>query len=192
MAMPLVVVRAGGFGRESLDVVDAASTASGTPIFDELSVADSAASDASLDHLNSPAIPFLENDWPRLDVRAEYLVGICAPSARWKIDERFAAHGSQLTFSEGVIVSAGVQVPTNFSLGQLAHLNSDSQSGHDFQLNNFFSVEPTAVISTDITMGAGCVVLPALTARDDVIVVAAAGVTRDIERSLTVKGVPAR
>lgn len=214
MTTPLVVVGAGGFGRETLDVVEAVNEASDTLVFEILGVLDSGPSDVNLARLAARGIPFLgsEDAWLEENGKAEYLIGIGSPVIRRTVDEKFVAAGlsaatvvhpaatvgSQATLAGGVVICAGAQVSTNVTLGRHVHLNPNSTIGHDSQLGDFVSVNPAAIVSGEVIVGsgvlvgAGSVILQGLTVGEKAVVGAAACVTRNIDLGLVVKGVPAR
>lgn len=212
--MQLVVVGAGGFGRETLDVVEAINRSSPSPAFEVLGVLDSSPSDANLERLAARGIAFLggEDAWLKSGNRAGYLIGVGSPGARRKIDAKFslaglvaatvvhptAILGSQVTTSEGVIICSGVQVSTNVRLGRHVHLNPNSTIGHDSVLADFVSVNPAAAVSGDVLVnsgvlvGAASVILQGLTVGENAVVGAGACVTKNTSANSVVKGVPAR
>lgn len=214
MTTPLVVVGVGGFGRETLDVVEAVNEASDTLVFEILGVLDSSPSDVNLARLAARGIPFLgsEDAWLEENGKAEYLIGIGSPALRREVDEKFAAAGlsaatvahptstvgSSVTFGAGTVVCAGVQISTNVTIGRHAHLNPNVTIGHDTNLGDFVSINPAATISGDVLVGArtlvgaGAVVLQGLTLGADVLVGASACVVNDIDPGITVKGIPAK
>lgn len=214
MPMQLVVVGAGGFGRETLDVVEAVNRSLPSPMFEVLGVLDSSPSDADLARLAARGITFLgdEDAWLKSGSRAGYLVGVGSPEARRRIDAKFlsaglvaatvvhpaAILGSQVTISEGVIICSGVQVSTNVRLGRHVHLNPNSTIGHDSDLADFVSVNPAAVISGDVKVhdgvlvGAGSVILQGLSVGANSVIGASACVVNPVASGEVVKGVPAK
>lgn len=214
MSTPLVVIGAGGFGREVLDVVDAVNRTAPVPVFNLLGVVDSNPTVENVTRLSKRGIPILgsETAWLASGRRAEYLIGVGNPQIRQRIDEAFLAAGqvaasivhpgssvgSEVRIGEGVIICGGVQVSTNVSLGRHVHLNPNSTVGHDSVLESYVSVNPSATISGEVTVGmrsligAGAVVLQGLAIGSDSVVGASACVVRDVDNEQVVKGVPAR
>lgn len=214
MSTPLIIIGAGGFGRETLDVVEAINRAASELVFNVLGVVDANPSAENLARLDARGIPYLGTDSAWLDggVRADYLIGIGNPAARKVVDAAFtsagfsaatAVHpaatiGSAVTIGEGSIVCGGVQVSTNVSLGRHVHLNPNSTIGHDSDLRDFVSINPAATISGEVTLGpctligAGAVVMQGIAIGAGALVGASACVVRDVPHAKTVKGVPAR
>ncbi len=214
MIRPLVVVGAGGFGRETLDVVDALNRSSAESVFEVLGVVDSNPSSANLDRLQRRGVPFLGSleEWLKTDPSAEYLLGVGSPTDRERLDDRCRAEGliaataihpsatvgSEMRADDGVIVCAGVNVSTNVTLGRHVHLNPGSTVGHDSNVRDYVSINPGAILSGEVNIkertlvGAGAVVLPGLTIGEGSVVGAAACVVRSVSANTVVKGVPAR
>jgi len=210
----LVVVGAGGFGRETLDVVDAINRASHEPVFDVIGVIDSSPSPSNLNALQRMGVAWLgtEADWLATGDDASYLVGIGNPVARERIAKVFddaglvaaiAVHpratiGSLSSLGAGTIVCAGAQISTNVALAAHVHVNPNATIGHDSHLSDFVSLNPGAIISGNVVVersslvGAGAVILQGLVVGSGSVVGASACVVRNVDAHRTVKGIPAR
>lgn len=205
----LVIVGAGGFGRETIDVVRAINSV--TPTWRLLGVIDDAPSEANLERLRALDVAHLGSlaDTP---ADAAVAIGVGSPRARTAIvsalsspERHFPAliHptaivGSEFQHGEGLIVLGGVSIGTNVRLGRHVHLNGHAVVGHDVVCHDFVSVNPNATISGTCVigprtlLGAACVILQNITLGSTVTVGAAACVTRDVSDGTTTKGIPAR
>lgn len=214
MSTRLVVVGAGGFGREALDVIQAINRQSSDHSFDLLGVVDDDPSTASLDRLMVRGVPYLGTveTWLSGDSRAEYLIAVGRPSARRTLAGLFEASGREPAtaihpsaiigtagvIGRGSIICSGVEVSTNVRLGAHVHLNPSVTIGHDVVLGDYVSVNPAATVSGDCSigdsavLGAASVILQGLTVGDGAVVGACACVVRNVALQSVVKGVPAR
>lgn len=205
----LVIVGAGGFGRETIDVVRAINSVSQT--WRLLGVIDDAPSEANLERLHALDVAHLGSlaDIPAYTAVA---VGVGSPHARSAIvsaltsrERHFPAliHptsiiGSQFHHGEGLIVLSGVSIGTNVRLGRHVHLNGHAVLGHDAMCHDFVSINPNATLSGECTVGAhtlvgaNSTVLQQLTLGAGVTVGAGACVTHPVIDGSTVVGVPAR
>lgn len=214
MATPLVIVGAGGFGREVADVIAAQNASMESPGYDLLGFVDSGPSDVNLERLRQRSMEYLgtESDWLEAGRLCHFIVGVGKPDVRRAISERFeqaghtpavAVHphatiGSIGLLGAGSVVCAGAQLSTNVVLGRHVHINPSAVVGHDTILGDFVSLNPGSIISGEVTVedvvlvGAGAVVLQGLRLGAGSLIGAAACVTRSVEPGRTVKGVPAR
>lgn len=207
-----MVVGVGGFGRETLDVLEAVGQMS--PTWHLLGVLDDAPAETDLERIYARGMRFLGSTQAWLDGgnEASYVVGVGAPATRRSIAERFelagltaatlihprAQAGTSTRIGLGSVVCAGAVISTNVTIGRHVHLNPNSTIGHDTELGDFVSINPGAVISGDCRVeheslvGASGTVLQGLVVGQGAIVGASACVVRDVPPRTTVKGVPAR
>ncbi len=213
MPEQIAIIGAGGFGRETLDVVEAL-LAAGEPL-ELLGVVDDQPRDIDLRRLANRGVPYLGSteQWvPTVSGDEHFIVAIGSPVLRKRMATRLrdagvratslihprALVGSQARIGAGVVITSGVQVSTNVTLGDHVHLNPGSIVGHDATLEHFVSVNPGAIVSGNVVvqtgtlLGAGSTVLQGLTIGAGSTVGAAACVTKDVAAGATVKGVPAR
>lgn len=214
MPEKLVIVGAGGFGRETADVVAAINAAGERPRWDLLGVIDDGPSPENLSRLEARRIPYLGTTAVMLarEERPRYVVGIGSPQVRAMLAHRFDAQGfsaatlidpgatigSECFVGEGSVILTGARVTTNVRLGRHVHLNPNATVGHDSVLGDFVSMNPGSSVSGDCTIegrvlvGVGAVVLNQLHVGAGALIGAASCVTKHVAPGVTVAGVPAR
>ncbi|MBB1494631.1 NeuD/PglB/VioB family sugar acetyltransferase [Propioniciclava sp. MC1595] len=213
MTQQVVVVGASGFGRESLDVLEA-MVAAGADL-EVLGVVDDAITSANRARLADRGVAFLgtRTEWLATAPGAvAYVLGIGAPGVRRRLVAELdavglrpftavhpsATFGARTTLAEGVVVCAGVAVSNNVKLGRHVHVNPNATIGHDADLRDFVSINPAAVISGEVVVGEGTLVgaaatvLQNLTVGEQVVVGAGGVVTKSVPSGVVAVGVPAR
>jgi sugar O-acyltransferase (sialic acid O-acetyltransferase NeuD family) len=210
----LVVIGAAGFGRETLDVLDAVNARPGGPRWSLVGVLDDAVSPHNRHQLERRRVPHLGpvDEWASAHPPISYVIGINDPSVRKRLATTLDAYqhsaatlihpsvicGFGVEWSPGVVVCAGVQLSTNVRLGAHVQINPGAIVGHDTVIEDFVSINPGAVISGSCVLeggsliGAAAVVLQGLRIGCEAVVGAAACVTHEVGARAVVKGVPAR
>jgi sugar O-acyltransferase (sialic acid O-acetyltransferase NeuD family) len=207
----IVVVGAGGFGREVLDIVVAMNAAGAS--LELLGSVDDGDATAHLlarrgvAHLG-PVAAFAADGANGIG----FVIGIGDGAVRRSIDELLTAAGAtpmvlvhpmatlgvDNEVGEGCILNAGARVTTTIGLGRHTHIHTNAAIGHDSVLGDFVSVFPGATVSggvrigDGVTIGTGANVLPGVTIGAGSFVGAGAVVTSDVDPGTTVAGVPAR
>ncbi|GEK86231.1 acetyltransferase [Microbacterium aerolatum] len=214
MADDILVVGAGGFGRETLDVIESINATRRAPLWNVLGIVDDDPEPVQRARLSERGYTWLGSgdEVTRMFGAVSYTLAIGKPQIRAKLATRFEAAGwlpvslihpsanvgSYARIGSGTVVCGGAQISTNTRLGRYVHLNPGAIVGHDSVLDDFVSVNPGAIISGEVSIGsgaligAGAVALQGLKIGADAVVGASACVTRDISPRSTVKGVPAR
>ena len=208
LATRLVLVGAGGFGREALDIV-VSMNAAGADL-ELLGYVDDLPGEHPL--IGRLGVTFLGTTDELVRLQAGFAIGIGSGEVRRKLDSKLTAAGcvpitlvhSMATvgadnrIGEGCILAAGARLTTNITLGRHVDIHVNSTIGHDSVLDDFASVYPGATVSGNVrlregvTIDTGANVLPGVTIGAGAFVGAGAVVTADVEPGVTVAGVPAR
>ena len=195
---PLVLVGAGGFGREVHDiVVEMNRDGAG---FELLGYVDDTRRRAPAGRAAGRAVAWAPpTSW--CDLRAGFAIGIGSGEVRRTLDAKLAAAGCMPVtlihpiatvgtdnhIGKGCILAAGARVTTNITLGRHVDLHVNSTVGHDSILDDFVSVYPGATVSGNVhlgeavTIGTGANVLPGVTIGAGAFVGAGAVVTTDVD-----------
>ena len=213
---PLVIVGAGGFGREVLDVVEAinveGSPHSSRPLFDFLGFLDDGEIDTGLIarrgasllgplsfavHLPAETLFTLAIGWPESRRRAEDRLSGAALTYAVLVHPQ-AAVGSRCQLGPGAIVCANATLTTEVRLGRHSHVHVNAAVGHDTTLGDRVTVLPGATVgggvsvSDDVMIGANSAVLQGLRIGPGSGIGAGAAVIQDVPPRVTVVGVPAK
>lgn len=209
-AKQVVIVGAGGFGREVLDVLNAANEISNEWIFEGF-VADDPPPKDILNRINaqwlSAVDEFLTSNNPD-----NYVIGIGNPLMRRSIASRFdqlgwnaatlihpsAAIGADVEIAAGSVICSHVSITTNVRIGRHVHVSRNSTIGHDCRVSDFVTINPIVAVSGDVklhegvTMGTHSSILQGLSVGAGATVGAGAVVVRDVAPNSTVVGIPAK
>lgn len=217
MTTPLVIVGASGFGRETLDVVDAINAADAArgvgATWEVTGVVDDRPSDGDLTLLQARGVAHLGTVEEICEIApTTYVIGIGDSGVRARIAARLdaaghvagtlvhpsASQGFGTTIAAGSIVCAGVRLTNNVRIGRHVHLNLNVTVGHDALLQDFVSVNPLVAVSGCVEIAVGAqigtcaAILQGISVGEGAVVGASACVVRDVPAQTTVKGVPAR
>ncbi|EIV96061.1 acetyltransferase [Frankia sp. QA3] len=206
----LVIVGAGGHGRELLDVVEAVNTADGRARYGFLGFLDDGSADPDpVARRGAPLLGGLDM-LGRLD--ADYLIGFGDAATRLHVDRYASVHGRRpatlvhpranlggdVRLGPGTVVCALASITTNVRTGRHVVVNVGASVAHDCRLGDYVTVAPGARISGGVAVGAQAWIgaqaniVARRSVGDRAVVGAGAVVTDDIRAAQVVAGVPAR
>lgn len=206
--IPLVIVGAGGHGREALDIVNAINLVD--PTYEMVGfVDDKRAVGEKAEPTQYPVIGGLD---VLEEIDACYVLAIGLTDVRRIAAERLkslgrgpvsllhpsATMGSQITRGEGLVMAAGARLTHAVDLGDHVHLNVNSTVSHDCSIGSFVTITPGVHLSGNVRvgdgvwLGIGAVATQGVTIGADVTVGAGAVVIDDLPAGCTAVGVPAR
>lgn len=213
--LPLVIVGAGGLGREVLDIVHAAnrSTSPAVSTWHFLGfVANDPPMPAARNGLATPWLGPFHDALPKLPRGTHFVMGIGDPATRRSLAgsckamhlsagtliHPSAVLGSDITLGPGTVICANATLTTNISIGDHSLVNIGSTIGHDCSIGAFTTINPLACVSGSVSIGdealigAGATILQGLRVGARACIGAGAVVTRDVPSGATVVGIPAR
>jgi sugar O-acyltransferase (sialic acid O-acetyltransferase NeuD family) len=209
MTLPLVVVGAGGHGREVLDVAEAVLAARPGSIT-LLGVVDDG--DGPFALLDQRGVRHRGPVAALRDLEATFALGLGDGGQRLALDSvlrewgrapcslvhPLASVGTEVTLGPGTLLAAGSRITTNVVTGRHVHLNINASLSHDCTVDDYVTLNPGAVVAGSVHLGAGCtigagaVVRQGLSVGAGATVGAGAAVVADVAPGATVVGVPAR
>jgi len=205
---PLVILGAGGFARETLDVVDAINAVSpkwdvfGFIVDREYGIPGTVVNDK----------PILGDfSWLQQHPEVYIVCGVGAPEIRQRMilqlsqSSRFATliHPSAvltrwMKIGDGTIITAGCIISNNVVIGNHVQINPSATVGHDVMINAFVSLGPGVLISGNVNIrdgayiGTGANIIEKKTIGAWSIVGAGSTVVKNVPANTTVVGIPAQ
>lgn len=209
----LVIIGAGGFGREVHDIVEAINDAGGPDRLDVVGFLADGGGDTAL--VEERGVPFL-GPVTRLEALPPdvgYVVAIGSAEARRTIDTWASGLGRRavvlvhpaasigrhrVELGPGTVVLGGAQITTSIRIGRSVQIHAGVVVGHDATVGDYATVCPNATLTGNVTvgegafLGSGCSVIPGVTVGAGAVVGAGAAVISDIPADCLAVGVPAR
>ena len=204
----LVIVGAGGHGRELLDIVEAMNAV--RPTFEFVGFLDDGP--GPWDRVQRRGASVLGSVDRLADFDAHYAIGIGPPEDRCRIDAIATESGSEaatlvhpqatvasdLRAGPGLVMAAGSRITTNVTVGRHVHLNLNATLSHDCEVGSYSVLNPGANVSGEVSLGesvvvgSGAVIRESCRVGDGTVIGAGAVVITDLPSDSTAVGVPAR
>ena len=206
----VVIIGAGGFAREVLDVLDAVNSRKATYRILGFIVDPQYAKAGDI--LNDKAVlgGFEWLEAHRGEVEA--ICGVGAPELRFRMVARAKSMGVRffsvihpgailtrwVTFGEGSILTAGSVLTNRIRIGNHVHVNLDCTVGHDAVIEDFVTLSPGVHVSGNVTIlegasvGTGANIIEKKTIGSWSTVGAGTTVIQDVPNNSTVVGVPGK
>ena len=205
----IVIVGAGGFGREVKTIIDAINANNKTYNF--LGFYDDTIAKGTLIN-NFPILGNL-NDLNALNTPVGVLLGIGDPTSKSKIIESLKnellhfptiIHPSviisddDVSIDNGCIICAGTIITCNIKIGKFVTLNLMCTVGHDTTIGDYSSFMPSVNISGEVHIeekvyvGTGAKIINRLEIGKSTIVGAGAVVSKSLPENCTAVGIPAK
>lgn len=211
MEKKIVIIGAGGFGREVLDVIEAIrQNGNGEYVPLGFVVDEKYGTPGKI--ING--LPILGGfDW--LAKNSKKVLAICgvgAPQYRFQLIRRAIKVGCRfitlvhpsailtqwINIGVGTVITAGCILTNQIEIGDHVHINLDCTIGHDAVLQDFATLAPGVHVSGKVFLGSGCYIgtganiLEKLKIGSWSIIGAGSTIIKDVPENVTVVGVPGK
>jgi sugar O-acyltransferase (sialic acid O-acetyltransferase NeuD family) len=206
----VVILGAGGFAREVLDIFHALNSVE--PAYEVLGFIDEDPRKKGQRLNGSPVLGGFDSLSSLDRSRIHAICGVGDTAGRRRFVEKAAPHGLQfcnvvhpdavltpfITLGTGVVITAGCILTNQITIGNHVHLNLDCTIGHDCVIDDFVTIAPGAHISGNVRIAAGCdigtgtAIIQGIKVGEWSIIGAGSVVVEDIPPNVTVVGVPAK
>lgn len=204
----IVILGAGGFARETLDVLDAINAESRR--YRVRGFLDDNAADLPDSINGQPVLGTL--DWLAAHPGTAVVCGVGAPEVRRRMILRVSEYDVSfpalihpnavltrwITIREGAIITAGCILTNQITIGAHVHLNLDCTVGHDAVIEDYGTLAPGVHVSGIVTVregayiGTGANIIQSKTVGEWSVVGAGSTVVKDVPPNTTAVGVPAK
>ncbi|MBN1451813.1 MAG: acetyltransferase [Anaerolineales bacterium] len=205
----VVIIGAGGFARETLDVFDAVNAI--TPTYDVMGYIVDPQYEKPGTIINDKPI-LGDFSWLQAHPDVYAICAVGAPALRFKLIKQAremqasfctvvhptAVLTRWVTLGEGTIITAGCILTNQIRVGNHVHINLDCTIGHDTIISDFTTLSPGTHVSGNVSFGEGCFVGTGANILEKKqigawsVIGAGSTVVKDVPANTTVVGVPAQ
>lgn len=208
--IPVVILGAGGFAREVLDVFDAVNAV--RPSFDVLGyIVDTEFFEEGKIVNDKPVLG--DFNWLKDKPSIKPICGVGAPETRYRMIREAQQAGienfctivhpsvimtSWITLGQGSVITAGCILTNQIQIGSHVHINLDCTIGHDAILQDYVTLAPGVHVSGKVILeqgsyvGTGVNIIEGKNIGAWSIIGAGSTIVRDIPRDTTAVGIPAQ
>lgn len=212
---PLIIVGAGGFGREIQWLLGEVNRQSNRgmddlPAWHVLGFVDRNVSG------RIGGLPVLgDDDWVFRELdqsQVRFFVAVGDPVLRHRISSMYLEQGfnsvrlqwpgaavcDDLKIGQGSVVCAGAVVTSQVKIGNFSLVNLNATIGHDCEVGSYVNIHPGAhlngrcKVGDGAEIGSGAIILPGIVVGEGAVIGAGAVVTKDVPAGETQVGVPAK
>ena len=205
----MIIVGAGGLGRETAALVEAINEATSDEPWALKGFVDD---NPDLQDSSILGYPVLGDvGWLSRQEEIQYVIAVGTPPARRSIAHRLSSSQSSpvrlihpsvpihatMKLGEGCIICSSVSPTVSIRIGDYAIVNLHCTIGHDTVIGDYVTLHPgvhlsgNTYIASGAELGTGSVVLPGIRIEENATVGAGAIVTRDLPADCTAVGMPA-
>lgn len=206
----VVIIGAGGFAREILDVIDSINSIS--PKYNVLGYIVQSGYGSPGQLINDKPI-LGDFDWLAEHAQdVEVICGVGAPEVRLRLVRLASEYGAcfctiihpsailtkWIEIGEGTVITAGCILTNQIKIGKHVQINLDSTVGHDVRIDDFATIAPGVHISGNVHIQTGCYIgtganiIEKITIGPWSIIGAGSTIIQDVPPNTTVVGVPGK
>ena len=206
----LVIVGAGGFGREVEWLIKRINQVK--PTYEMMGFVDDVKPTG--EEVGHNKVICTTDELAELDENVNVVIAIGNAKVRKRIAEKLKTNSNlnfpnvidptviydqeEVTIGKGNIICAGTIMTVNIKIGNFNIINLDCTIGHDDDLRDYITIYPSVNVSGNVIVndcveiGTGTQIIQGLSVTSDTIIGASAAIVKDVEESGTYVGVPVK
>lgn len=200
----IAIYGAGGLGKEVLTIINAINKVSPAynfiGYFDDTKAGERIVGGISaLNQWKAPLSLIVAIGAPK--IKKSIIQSIVNPQVKYEIiihPQAIIGDLEKVIIRKGAVIAAGSILTTDIEIGEHVLINLNTTIGHDSTVGDFTSIMPGVNVAggvhieSSVLIGSGVNIINAVTIESNAIVGAGAVVIKDVRKSTTVVGVPAK